>query len=316
MITSITVKNLCGNGKKIVIKDVSDPWIPNHRHDKRTGDIVKVKTLSRGRILTGINGFGKTTIFNIISDIFGDTSFNDEYYKNIHFDEFKMCTDMGYIVIKHPGADTEFMIRSNDRGNPVVERLYIKYDPNDRNDVAVRKTLLTKRHFDHELRGIRNVIHIRDDRFAHIHETTKCILRKINESEYDHEICERLKKIIDKRAVSTPATLNIIDGKIRFLEPIEYIPNAILDEFNIFAEVILSNISSGSIVLIDMPETNKHIAIQDMFMCDLMSDDAYLPKHYKPQIIIATHSPYIVSEYSNLVMPKEISDIKSRTKLA
>jgi predicted ATPase len=315
MIRSITVKNLFGKGKKIVINDVCDPWIPNgYRYDPNTNSVSTIKTLVRGRFLTGINGFGKTTIFNIISDIFGDTSFNDNYYKNIHFDEFKMCTDSGYIVIKHPGADTEFMIRSFDRGNPVVERLHIKYDPNDISDVAIRKNLLKKRHFDRELHGIRNVTHIRDDRFAYIHETTKWILRKINESEYKHEIYERLKKIINNRAAFTSATLNDIDDKIRFLEPIEFIPNAILDEFNIFAEVIMSSISDGNIVLIDTPETGKHIAIQEMFMNDLMADDLYLLKQHKPQIIIATHSPYIVSEYSNLVMPNEISDIKSRTK--
>lgn len=315
MYALITVKNLFGNGKKIVINEVSYPWIPNYRHDPHTGNMVKIKTLARARILTGINGFGKTTIFNIISDIFGNTSFNDEYYKNIHFDEFKMCTDSGYIVIKHPGADTEFMIRSNDRGNPIVERLYIKYDPNDKSDVAIRKNMLKKHHFDHELRGIRNVIHIRDDRFAYIHESTKSILHKINESEYSHEIYERLKKIIDKRAAFPSVTLmEMDDGKIRFLEPIETIPKAILDEFNIFAEVILSNISSSNIVLIDTPETNKHISIQAMFMCDLMSDDIYLPKHYRPQIIIATHSPYIVDEYRNLVLSNKVFDIKSKTK--
>jgi predicted ATPase len=315
MYALITVKNLFGNGKKIVINEVSDPWIPNYRHDPHTGNMVKVKTLTRARILTGINGFGKTTIFNIISDIFGNTSFNDEYYKNIHFDEFKMCTDSGYIVIKHPGADTEFMIRSNDRGNPIVERLYIKYDPNDKSDVAIRKNMLKKHHFDHELRGIRNVIHIRDDRFAYIHESTKSILHRINESEYKQEIYERLKKIIDKRTAYTPVTLNDIDGKIRFLEPIEIIPKAILDEFNIFAEVIMSSISGGNIVLIDTPETSKHIAIQEMFMSDLMNDDTYLHgKQYSPQIIIATHSPYIVGEYSNLVLSNKVFDIKSKTK--
>lgn len=314
MIIPLSVKNLCSNGKKIVISTPTDPWIPKYNSNN---ELIGKRTSLSACILTGVNGFGKTTIFNIISDIFGVdrfNSFNDDYYKNIHFDEFKICTDNGYIVIKHPGADTEFMIRSFDRGNPVVERLHIKYDPDDRSDVAIRKSLLEKHRIVRE-HGIHDVTHIRDDRFTYIHETTKCMLQKINESEYKHEIYERLKKIIDKRAAFTPVSLIDSDGKIQFLEPIECIPKAILDEFNIFAEVILSSsIPSGNIVLIDTPETNKHISIQEMFMRDLMSDDTYLPKRYMPKIIIATHSPYIVCEYGNLVLPKEISDIKSNAK--
>lgn len=306
----ITVKNLFGNGKKIVISEPEQPWIPDEYVYNSKGKLVQTRTITCTRILTGINGFGKTTIFNIITDVFGDTtSFNDEYYKSIHFDEFKICTSNSYIVIKHPGADTEFTIRSFERGNPIVERLYVKYDPNDRSDIDMRVSLMKKRHILFDF-NVRSVTHIRDDRFAYIYESTKCILHRINKSEYKHEIYERLKKILDKRAAFTPVTL-IEDNKIHFLEPIEFIPKAILDEFNIFAEVIMSSSTACNTVLIDMPETNKHISIQEMFMSDITNHDTYL--QYSPSIIITTHSPYIVHEYCNLIMNKEVSDI-AKTK--
>lgn len=307
-ITNITVKNLFNRDKKL---DISMPTIP----------LVS--------FLIGPNGFGKTTILNLIYATFGEISFNDAIFKEIYFDEFKIkFWDSHTIIVKRlSDSITSFTIK---RKATIVVHLEFKFDSaQDDYDISIRKDLLKKHGLD------RNVVYIREDRFYNynihdIHgvrlstdEYTTYILRHINTRANKNEIYLSLKEIMDERNCGMLYNVSLVNDEsgpfdpiinapmsVHFNEPLSHIPAAILDDFNIFASIIMNtNTDDDTIVLIDIPEMHKHIAIQEMFSKDVMQNSKNISN-----IIIVTHSPYITHRYTNLVCDNKITELKTKTK--
>lgn len=260
MINSITVKNLFGNGKNI---DIATPNAIN--------------------IITGPNGIGKTTILDMISWVCGDLCVVHNKLSHIKFDEICIKFSNGRDIVARPSDNPGVFTFAIRNGNDVlIEKMYNMFDDN----LYDRKKIIRL----YSGVGDIDTVSVKQDR------SDRGIIYSCFGNPFTDEIVAALNEILKENFAYMDVR---VDRNQHFFIDDEEVaigdmPLSILDTVTIIARIMNAS-HDPTVFLIDTPELYKHICVQERFIDTIMK---YMPVGM--EVIMVTHSPYIVSEYADL----------------
>lgn len=303
-ITEISVKNLFGktNIKKLKL------------HDTATN------------IITAPNGCGKTTLFDIIEFIFGTgRSGRSTKMKSLPFDNAKITLSNGKTVVLERLDDHihfKLSIMNDGKTDNSVEATFEDNYEKFQECLEKSKCLL-------------DIVYIRDIKFPNEYiieclkhdinnyiqeymttistnkfllgdcdEITEHIKDAISKTESIREKLQCLKNVMDKRRRNERCDDKTLvydknKGVLFDCEDISCWSSGEIADFIMFYSMIcMPREADGNLILIDTPETSLHIVLQETYM-DYVNEICAKKGYHA---MIATHSPYIVANYSDNVV--------------
>lgn len=291
-------------------------------------------------ILTGPNGYGKTTVLNLIHAIYAmdkqvlcDCPYD---FFSIHFDGLVLeCKQQRCFIVGDEETDvvTEGEVT-------LTLTFYTQDKPDTREDFVLHKSSdgITGE-FPGELElfiSSRFLRYITDDRLIFLRSDTSVLQSSVNTEVVEslaQELADNLKKagavMTEGNRLSTELSENInlfttMIGKFAFsdksmkIDPVfgfrfkhavtgEFIPLKSLSsgEKHILIQVynLIFKTPSGAVALVDEPEISLHPAWTAQYVTNIQEIQKYKSSQNRPfQVILATHSPILIGQRWNMTI--------------
>lgn len=238
-------------------------------------------------ILTGPNGYGKTTILELLSRAYTGGAFPN------CFKELGLTFDKESIkVTKTPPVGHLTIDPYIEYSQMHTKSIYRHYQPLDRSTLNEAISTMTRDLYDHKKINETNPEKQNGcEQFSEAYEEILCKLQL-----FKSIINEKLlgkKLVVEQNHTNETAFQMMIDND-RIL-PLEDLSDG---EKRLIAMTydLLFNIKPGTLILIDEPENSQHIVWQEAFLGDIRR----IIKQNDLQIVIATHSPQIINNHWDL----------------